>query len=259
MSNTSNQKAEKGSKYWMQEIVNNKYLREELENKLGVKSLEWISPLENESYDEYKLTEEKLKEKIPSLKEVDFSFWPKNGPEWDAIALSEDGSELYLFEAKSHLTEMYKETGAGADSLKVISKCMQETCTKLFGSESKYNKEIWEKSEVKDKKKNPSFYQLGNRLTFLYYLNERRYVTKLSKSIKVKLVLLNIVNDYTHNDENKMIPRGKWEEHYKKVFYMMKYGNNSEEKLEEIKIPENVEIIYFEPSWKYNRSELLEE
>ena len=40
---------------------------------------------------------------------------------------------------------------------------------------------------------------------------------------------------------------------------MMKYGDNSEEKLEDNKIPENVEIIYFEPSWKYNRSELLEE
>ena len=79
MCNTANKKAEKGSKYWMQEIVNNEFLRKELENKLKNESLEWISPLESESYDEYKLTEDKLKKKIPDLQDVDFSFWPKNG------------------------------------------------------------------------------------------------------------------------------------------------------------------------------------
>ena len=45
MCNTANKKAEKGSKYWMQEIVNNEFLRKELENKLKNESLKWISPI----------------------------------------------------------------------------------------------------------------------------------------------------------------------------------------------------------------------
>lgn len=254
----------KGSQFWMQKIVNEAYLKDELDKMIGEKLI-WISPLEEELYKEYMIPgDEKIlskKEKLPEFENVDFSFWPKtNGrkPTFDGIAISEDRSTLYLFEAKSHLTEMISETGAGTDSLNVISKCMQEACAKLFGSDSKYNKEIWEKVEVKDKKKKQVFYQLGNRLTLLYYLNKRRDVTNLPESIKVKLVLLNIVNDYTHNDKNKIISKEKWEEHYKKVFCMMKYGDVPEGKLEEINIPENVEIIYFEPR-KYNRSELSEE
>ena len=221
MSNPSNMRVEKGSKYWMQEIVNTKFLRKELENKLGVNSLEWISPLENESYDEYKLTEEKLKKKIPSLKDVDFSFWPKNGPEWDAIALSEDGSELYLFEAKSYEKEMLSNMRATSDeSIEKIRKSMRKVCEDVY--KNKYDSSLWEKE----------YYQIGNRLTFLYNMNHEMHFDKI---IKVKLVLLNVVFDITH-DKTKRTQLDAWKKHYGDVFEKMT-GSRI--------IPEDVTMVYF--------------
>ena len=52
MSNTSNKKAEKGSKFWMQEIVNNISLKKRLDMLLE-DNLIFISPLKSESYKEY--------------------------------------------------------------------------------------------------------------------------------------------------------------------------------------------------------------
>ena len=57
------------------------------------------------------------------------------------------------------------------------------------------------------------YYQLGNRITFLEELNEISYKTGL----KVKLVLLNFVDDYTY------IPTSEeeWKKHYENVFIKM--------------------------------------
>ena len=221
MCNTANKKAEKGSKYWMQEIVNNEFFRKELENKLKNESLEWISPLENESYNEYKLTEDKLKEKIPDLQDVDFSFWPKNGPEWDAIALAEDGRVLYLFEAKSSEKEMKSSMSATSDiSIEKICGSMRRVCEEFYKNE--YKSSLWEKE----------YYQMGNRLTFLYNMNHKM---KFDTIKKVKLVLLNIVYDITH-DNNKRTQLDAWKQHYEYVFEEMTGSKN---------IPEDVIMLYF--------------
>ena len=84
---------------------------------------------------------------------MDFSFWPKNGPEWDAIALSEDGSELYLFEAKSYEKEMLSNMRATSDeSIEKIRKSMRKVCEDVY--KNKYDSSLWEKE----------YYQIGNRL-----------------------------------------------------------------------------------------------
>jgi hypothetical protein len=177
--------------------------------------------LENELYDEYKLTEEKLKEKIPSLKDVDFSFWPKNGPEWDAIALSKDGSELYLFEAKSYEKEMGSNMGATSDeSIEKIRKSMRKVCEDVY--KHKYEPSLWEKE----------YYQIGNRLTFLYNMNHEMSFDKIKK---VKLVLLNVVYDITH-DKTKRTQLDEWKKHYEDVFEKMTGSR---------KIPEDVIMVYF--------------
>lgn len=218
MSNTSNKKAEKGSKYWMQEIVNNDSLKEELGRRLGRESLKWISPLANDSYDEYQLTENKLKQEIPELENMDFSFWPKRGPEWDAIALSEDRSELYLFEAKSYKNEMRKGMGAtDKDSIYKIKESMKKTCEEFY--ENVYDEKIWE----------GKYYQLGNRLTFLYNMNHEE------KLPKVKLVLLNIVYDITH-DDSKRTQLEEWKKHYEEVFEKMTGSKET---------PKDVIMLYF--------------
>ena len=101
MSNTSNSKALKGSKFWMQEIVNDDLLEARLEELLGEKNLHWATPLQVESYKEYQLKEPKIFSKVLSLSreafKEKFSFWATNQPRWDAIAVSADGKILYLF------------------------------------------------------------------------------------------------------------------------------------------------------------------
>ena len=60
MSNTSNARATKGSKFWMQEIANDELLTTRLEKLLGEKNLRWISPLKSETFKEYQLKETKI-------------------------------------------------------------------------------------------------------------------------------------------------------------------------------------------------------
>ena len=226
MSNTSKGKADKGSKYWMQEIVNNKFLRKEIASKLGERSLDWISPLEKDSYSEYRFNDKDLQDKIPEISEGDFSFWPSQGPRWDAIALSKSGEKLYLFEAKSHIDEMVTGTDAkeGGSGEKRIKKSMEIACKNLFPKKIYDNdtESLW-----KD-----VYFQMGNRLTFLYYMNNKMEFSKIKN---VKLVLLNVVDDITHN-KSLRTKLDKWTKHYEEVFEKMTGSKET---------PKDVIMLYF--------------
>lgn len=54
-----------------------------------VRSNTWLSPLQDDDYAEYRdaefLHRLGLDELVPSLKQ----FWPRSGPEWDALSKSE--------------------------------------------------------------------------------------------------------------------------------------------------------------------------
>ena len=75
------------------------------------------------------------------------------------------------------------------------------------------------------------YYQLGNRLTFLYELNKKVNI-KHYKIKKVELVLLNVVNDSTFIKTEKQ----EWEQHYKDVFNKM-IGDEG--------VPDKVRLVYF--------------
>lgn len=200
MSNTSKGKGTKGSKFWMQEVVNTE-MQKELNVSIG-EELIWLSPLKGvkSDYLEYELRQKSICDKIGITEEQRkriFSFWPNRQPQWDGIALSEDRKTLYLVEAKAHLSEMRSKISAGEESRKLIEKSMKEVFSQYY---SDGNFTYWK--EV--------YYQLGNRLTFLNKLNEISFETGL----KVKLVLLNFVGDYTY----KRTRKEQWENHYKEVF-----------------------------------------
>lgn len=200
MSNTSKGKGTKGSKFWMQEVVNTE-MQKELNGSIG-EELIWLSPLKgvNSDYLEYELRQKSICYEIGITEEQRkriFSFWPNRQPQWDGIALSKDKKTLYLVEAKAHLSEMRSKISAGEESKIVIEKSMGEVFDKYYGN-GKF--ECW-----KD-----IYYQIGNRLTFLNKLNEISAETGL----KVKLVLLNFVGDSTYKSTTKE----QWENHYKEVF-----------------------------------------
>jgi len=220
MSNTSNSKGEKGSKFWMQEIVNNVSLKKQIEILIG-DSLIFISPLKSESYKEYQLKEQKIFSNVLGLDESEFkknfSFWATNQPHWDAIATSADGKILYLFEAKAHLKELQSKIRATDEkSIKKITNSMK----KVFDEISIGNANF---SSWTDK-----YYQLGNRFTFLQEMNQIKF-PKIERTI---LILLNITDDKTY------IPTSKenWQKHYEEVFLEMTGNKNP---------PTDVKILYF--------------
>jgi hypothetical protein len=158
-------RAKKGSQKWIQKLVNDKpeilnsHIWSTL-NHLEKEDIQWFSPLKNDDYAEYrdqaflKLLDVKL-EKLP-LDE----FWPKRGPQWDALGKSASG-KLFLVEAKSHIQELISTLQAkDKDSVKRILKSLGEVKNYL---ESKTDFD-WSKC----------FYQYTNRLAHLYLLRENR-------------------------------------------------------------------------------------
>lgn len=220
-SNTSKGRGVKGSKYWIQTVVEEEELRRALESELG-EALEWLSPLagEENTYDEYELRDGYVCERL-GLSWADaesfFAFWPKRQPQWDALALGGEGTVLYLFEAKAHVTELESKCAAtNAYSKELIIKSMNEVKEKYF---ARGDFEAWLNK----------YYQLGNRLTFLRKLGEKPF----GKISAVKLVLLNFVNDNTYIPT----PKEEWEGHYKSVLAEMTGGESA---------PEDVIIINYD-------------
>ena len=221
MGNTSNAKAEKGSKFWMQEIANETSCTKKFAKILG-EDLIFLSPLQSESYKEYQLTESKISSDVLGLSKEEFknkfSFWTNNQPHWDAIATSSDGKILYLFEAKAHLKELRSKISASdVESIEKITNSMLEVFKEISDDETA-NFSSWKEK----------YYQLGNRLTFLYKMNQMQF----PKIRRVILILLNITDDKTYIATS----REDWQKHYEEVFLEMT-GKKF--------LSENVKILYF--------------
>ena len=103
MSNTSIGLAKKGSKYQMQRLTLKENLHY-LNSKIG-ESLIWISPVKEEEFREYQLNNKKISKRLDLKEDAFIDFWPSRQSQWDGIAIGESGT-LYLFEAKSHLSEI---------------------------------------------------------------------------------------------------------------------------------------------------------
>ncbi len=220
VSNTSNTRATKGSKFWMQRIANDELLTARLETLLGERNLRWLSPLEAESFKEYQLKEPKIFSDALGLSREEFrekfSFWPTNQPHWDAIAVSADGKILYLFEAKAHVKETFSRISAtNPDSVKKISAALRVTFDELSTAG---DFTAWTEK----------FYQLGNRLTFLRFMNRMTLPT----IDRVELVLLNVTDDRTFIPT----PQKLWARHVEEMFREMSGQTQP---------PSNVSVIYF--------------
>lgn len=222
-SNTSKGRGIKGSKYWIQTVIEDVNLRNKLDSMIG-EPLVWISPLagpEN-TYDEYELKDTYVCDKMGvsryEAQEL-FSFWPNRQPQWDGLAFDATGHTLYLVEAKAHLAELDSKCSAtNSESKKLILDSMQSVHDRYF-PDGDFNSWINE------------YYQLGNRLTFLRILNENKF----GHIDSVKLVLLNFVNDKDY----KPTTEEKWNEHYEDVWSKMIAGKSA---------PQDVIVINYDVS-----------
>jgi hypothetical protein len=173
---------EKGSKKWIQKLINEKseLLNSEIRNKFDLPSNEeisWLSPLAEDEYAEYSdqdfidLFEVEL-EKAPLS-----DFWPERGPRWDAVGKSRSG-KLFLVEAKSHIRELISKMEAlDEGSIKKIRRSLGRS--RIF-LDSKVETD-W----------SCGFYQYANRLAHLYLL---RY-----NQLPAYLVFVYFMNDSEMN------------------------------------------------------------
>lgn len=201
--------ASKGSKRMMQILVSEH--PHILNEKLNA-NLNWLSPLEADSYKEFQLNGEYISKKL-GLNWSEFNaFWPTRQPQWDGIAISRDekGTTLYLFEAKSHLDEIssgnYLATNSSQQQ-KDNYEVKRQTILDIAQTIYQYNgyDKIWLNK----------YYQISNRLVFLEKMKE--FASK-AKFDFVKLVFLNFENDPTWKSQGKSVCAGGWQSKYVKIF-----------------------------------------
>ena len=173
----------KGSKKWIQRLINKKteLINSQIRKNLGLLENEeicWLSPLEEDDYAEYRDQAfiDKLGVKLDKVSLED--FWPKGGPQWDALGRS-GSSKLFLVEAKSHIQELVSSIQAeDKDSLRKICKSLEETKSFLNS-----------KAEIDWSSR---FYQYTNRLAHLYLLRELN-------QLPAYLVFVYFINDKKMN------------------------------------------------------------
>jgi hypothetical protein len=155
--------ARRGSQKWIQYLANHEshILNSHIRNALNLseaEEIQWLSPLRKDDYAEYRdeaflsLLQIKL-ESLPLE-----NFWPRGGPQWDALGRSSSG-KLFLIEAKSHIGELISDLQAkdGA-SISKIHTSLEDT-KRFLNARTRPD---WTKS----------FYQYTNRLAHLHLLRK---------------------------------------------------------------------------------------
>ena len=127
-------------------------------------SIRWVSPLEKENYVEYHDNNFLKALELDVFSEDLNTFWPKGGPNWDALALVEFKDNKFdkgvlIVEAKSYPQENYgKGCQAWSKSRKKIENALSKTKQWLVVSD--------------DVKWTGSLYQYANRLAHLFFFLE---------------------------------------------------------------------------------------
>lgn len=152
----------KGSQRSLQFLVNR--ARDVLDDALrkglrltNSESIEWLSPLEVDSFAEYQDDDFLRRLSISPNKRSLKSFWPRGGPVWDGLARTGRG-DIVLIEAKAHASEVSSTCQAKPPSRVLIESSLRETA-RHYGVASPTG---WTKG----------YYQYANRLAHLYLLRE---------------------------------------------------------------------------------------
>ena len=183
MGRVRQQEGTKGSLKWIQVLVNdypselNREINEFLNRDLDL-PIDWLSPRENDQWAEYR--DEAFMDilGIKSTKIKLNGFWPKGGPQWDALGRASAEGPYFLVEAKANIPELLSECQAKAPtSLDLIKNSLFET-QKYLNCKSQID---WAKG----------FYQYANRIAHLYYL-------RCLNNVNAYLVFVYFLNDQTH-------------------------------------------------------------
>lgn len=157
----------KGSLKWMQRAVNEareSFDRMVLTQLPDANTIEWLSPLANDEYAEYRDAAFLNRIGHPELSEALATFWPARGPQWDALGRA--GRDILLVEAKAHIDEMFSSgTQAGEQSRARIERALSETAAALHAKPLM----PW----------SGPLYQTANRLAHLRFLTDQNVSAQL--------------------------------------------------------------------------------
>ena len=184
---TPHKKGIKGSLKWIQVLINSNSSvldRHIISNlKLDLENITWLSPLEFEKYAEYRDDDFLAKLGLGKYREILQEFWPKRGPQWDALGRGNENDPYFLVEAKANIPEIISSSQAKSrKSIAQIKKSILETqnylnCTSSLNWES-------------------GFYQYANRIAHLYFL---RCLCK----VDAYMVFVYFLNDKDHIPTSK--------------------------------------------------------
>ncbi|AKH99496.1 hypothetical protein IMCC20628_00775 [Hoeflea sp. IMCC20628] len=181
----------RGSLKWIQRAVND---RPFVLAHPGLQPVEWLSPLATDGFAEYRdgafLDRLGLSRLSPALD----AFWPKRGPQWDALGIA--GNSVVLVEAKAHLDELFSSCKAGDASRRRIEATLNAVRTVLKAGDGA----DWTQR----------FYQYANRLAHLWQLR--------SNGVDARLLLVGFLND---SDVKGPVCAEEWKAAYRMMDYAM--------------------------------------
>lgn len=194
----------RGSLKWMQRLASshpdilNTAIREAggLQQEEAVR---WVSPREEDEWAEYRDRDFLEKVDCSKLANALSEFWPRGGPQWDALGVSSTGTVL-LVEAKAHLAELSSTCQASTASRAIIQKSLEATKA-AFGASANAN---WLEG----------YYQYANRLAHLHFLQKH--------GIPAKLVFVHFVGD---TDMKGPRSASEWQEGLSAVYKHLGYNS----------------------------------
>jgi hypothetical protein len=156
----------RGSLKWIQKLINacpellNNRIQGRVKNLLG-REICWVSPLKEDEFAEYRDADFLKQIGLGELNEELVQFWPRKGPQWDALGRTSDNKAFFLVEAKANIPELVSFCVAkDENSLNTISESLAKTQGWLNCRDSSIDWKF-------------GFYQYANRLAHLYFLREQ--------------------------------------------------------------------------------------
>ncbi len=168
---------ERGSLRWIQTLVDahrpiaDAALRDALELVPEI-TVDWRSPLRIDAYAEYRDSDFLERVGLGDLRSTLGAFWPRGGPQWDALARLSDG-RIILVEAKAHTKELRSHCTASPASRQTIEAALA-LARRHFGAPDSAD---WTRD----------YYQYANRLAHLYFLR--------THGVDAQLVFFYFLND----------------------------------------------------------------
>jgi len=126
------QPGSKGSLKWIQLLINQPadLLSDKICEQapdLYEEAITWFSPLKSDQFAEYRDRSFLVCLGFQALSAELADFWPRRGPQWDALGITSQGYPL-LVEAKANIPELISHCGAkDPNSLRLITKRLKET------------------------------------------------------------------------------------------------------------------------------------